>query len=155
MTSLIDYAIVNMLVERYERVGQEYAKLPVCGLFALAFLSGVPFETCRENYRQSNNKPSSWKGRTHYLLLLSELDRLNVKYTKETWGKKRSLASFVRADALLDEQGTYFVRTGNHFMVIHKGYSIDQAGVHTIIDNNYMCRRRISHMVRIHSPILK
>ena len=129
--------------------------MPLCGVFAAAFVLGKPVAEVMTMFRRKFLKGSRWQGRMSRRELHTLLRLLGVKWTEVGYmAQKRrcSLAKWV--DWNTAKGGTYLVETGGHFQVVRDGIVYDQVqGVNgTPIDSFSMRRHRVKCALLIKNP---
>lgn len=109
--------------------------MPLCGVFAAAFVAGKPVAEVFACAKLRFSKSNRWQGgltrhECHCLLRL-----LGVKWTEVDYMVQRrgcSLAKWV--DWHTAKGRTYLVETGGHFQVVRDGIVYDQCGSESVDD---------------------
>ena len=109
--------------------GKDASRMPCCGIYALAELSGRSLQFVFDWYKEKYNRPANWKGSSY---------------------KRMTVRKFV--DEYTAKGKTYLLMTGSHFLVIKGGRNeaicIDQ-GARCSVDNYYGKNKKVRRAVQI------
>lgn len=125
-------------MKRTERInGTIISELPLCGIFAIAFVADKSVTTVFKQFRKIYKKPPQWRGRTsrskcvamlkHYGLTWEEMPETGV------YGHRNS-ALYRWVDWYCTKGRTYFVETTGHWQVVRDGIVHDQCGSRPIAE---------------------
>jgi len=108
--------------------GKPISQLPLCGVFAVAFIAGKPVEEVFELFKDRYGKSNHWQGRVSRRACLAVLEQIGIKFSPVQQGdwKNCSLAKWI--DWYTAKGKTYFVETSSHFQVVRDGIVHDQCG---------------------------
>jgi hypothetical protein len=126
----------------YTNLGTEWKDKPVCGMFAIATISGKEVKDVFDHHKKFFHKGTRWKGASRWDHLLGHLADYSVGYVDLKMAGKKSVGTFVKH---AQRDTAYLVRVGNHFVVVYNDHYIDQTGVHSAIG----CRKLVSHAAKI------
>ena len=134
--------------------GKEASRMPCCGIYALAELSGRSLQFVFNWYKERYNRPDNWQGRTYEPHIFGEaLKRFGLKKKRtlcHRLSKKITVRKFV--DEHTAKGKTYLLMTGGHFLVIKGGRDeaicIDQ-GARCSVEDYYGKNKKVRRAVQI------
>lgn len=113
--------------------GKAICDLPLCGIFAIAFVAGRPVEEMFSLYKKTHRKSNGWRGRTHHDKCQVILNKLGIEWSPvKGLLTSCSLAKWVEWHTVKGR--TYIVGTGSHIQVVRDGIVHDQHGCAPIDD---------------------
>ena len=131
--------------------GKEASRMPCCGIYALAELSGRSLQFVFNWYKERYNRPDNWQGRTYEPHIFGEaLKRFGLKKNSINYNKRMTVRKFVEECTVKGR--TYLLMTGSHFLVVKGGREeaicIDQ-GARCSVDDYYGKNYRVRRAVQI------
>lgn len=127
------------LLDVYNEKG-DYSSQPVCGIFAIAVLSGKSVEDVFSHHKEFFHKKDRWRGRTRWSHLLGHLSDYELEYEELKISKRTRISNFP-----FEEDTKYLVRVGNHFIVVYNDLYVDQYGVWGYAKS----RKQITHVAKM------
>jgi len=129
--------------------GKEASRMPCCGIYALAELSGRSLQFVFNWYKERYDRPDNWQGRTYEPHIFgAALKRFGLKKKKINYDRRMTVRKFVNECTAKGK--TYLLMTGGHFLVIKGGREeaicIDQGARCSVEDyygKNYRVRRAV------------
>tara|TARA_R110001583_G_scaffold87186_1_gene227821 strand:+ start:1786 stop:2217 length:432 start_codon:yes stop_codon:yes gene_type:complete len=131
--------------------GKDASRMPCCGIYALAELSGRSLQFVFDWYKEKYNRPANWKGSSYESHIFGScLKRFGLKKNSINYSKRMTVRKFV--DEYTAKGKTYLLMTGSHFLVIKGGRNeaicIDQ-GARCSVDNYYGKNKKVRRAVQI------
>lgn len=119
---------------------------PICGLVAIAIITGLQFEYVKNLYLRRHPKRTNWKGWTTYGTIKGMITLLGHKHALYAPPRPMQLATWMRQHARLGV--TYCVLTTGHWQVVRDNTVYDQHGLHHYV--NYRHRnRKVKHIMEM------
>ena len=98
---------------------------PHCGPVAIAATIGTDVGTVMDLFREMYHKRGNWKGRSYFFELSGFLSFFG--YDNRTYNMKRSCTLEKWVDLYSVWNARYILRTGGHFVAVHRGIVTDQS----------------------------
>ena len=131
--------------------GKDASRMPCCGIYALAELSGRSLQSVFDWYKKTYNRPANWQGSAYESHIFGScLKRFGLKKKKINYDRRMTVRRFV--DEYTAKGKTYLLMTGSHFLVIKGGRDeaicIDQVE-RCAVDDYYGKNKKIRRAVQI------
>ena len=131
--------------------GKEASRMPCCGIYALAELSGRSLQFVFNWYKERYDRPDNWQGSTYEPHIFgAALKRFGLKKNSINYNKRMTVRKFVEECTVKGR--TYLLMTGSHFLVVKGGREeaicIDQ-GARCSVDDYYGKNYRVRRAVQI------
>lgn len=100
--------------------GKEASRMPCCGIYALAELSGRSLQFVFNWYKERYDRPDNWQGSTYEPHIFgAALKRFGLKKNSINYNKRMTVRKFVEECTVKGR--TYLLMTGSHFLVVKGG----------------------------------
>ena len=131
--------------------GKEASRMPCCGIYALAELSGRSLQFVFNWYKERYDRPDNWQGSTYEPHIFgAALKRFGLKKNNINYNKRMTVRKFVEECTVKGR--TYLLMTGSHFLVVKGGREeaicIDQ-GARCSVDDYYGKNKKVRRAVQI------
>ena len=131
--------------------GKEASRMPCCGIYALAELSGRSLQFDFNWYKERYDRPDNWQGSTYEPHIFgAALKRFGLKKNSINYNKRMTVRKFVEECTVKGR--TYLLMTGSHFLVVKGGREeaicIDQ-GARCSVDDYYGKNKKVRRAVQI------
>ena len=131
--------------------GKEASRMPCCGIYALAELSGRSLQFVFNWYKERYDRPDNWQGSTYEPHIFgAALKHFGLKKKKINYDRRMTVRKFVEECTVRCR--TYLLMTGSHFLVVKGGREeaicIDQ-GARCSVDDYYGKNKKVSRAVQI------
>ena len=131
--------------------GKEASRMPCCGIYALAELSGRSLQFVFNWYKERYDRPDNWQGSTYEPHIFgAALKRFGLKKNSINYNKRMTVRKFVEECTVKGR--TYLLMTGSHFLVVKGGREeaicIDQ-GARCSVDAYYGKNKKVRRAVQI------
>tara|TARA_R100001129_G_C5278361_1_gene236146 strand:- start:15 stop:440 length:426 start_codon:yes stop_codon:yes gene_type:complete len=131
--------------------GKEASRMPCCGIYALAELSGRSLQFVFNWYKEKYDRPDNWQGSTYEPHIFgAALKRFGLKKNSINYNKRMTVRKFVEECTVKGR--TYLLMTGSHFLVVKGGREeaicIDQ-GARCSVDDYYGKNKKVRRAVQI------
>ena len=131
--------------------GKEASRMPCCGIYALAELSGRSLQFVFNWYKERDDRPDNWQGSTYEPHIFgAALKRFGLKKNSINYNKRMTVRKFVEECTVKGR--TYLLMTGSHFLVVKGGREeaicIDQ-GARCSVDDFYGKNKKVRRAVQI------
>tara|TARA_R100001224_G_scaffold25451_1_gene13588 strand:- start:144 stop:569 length:426 start_codon:yes stop_codon:yes gene_type:complete len=131
--------------------GKAASRMPCCGIYALAELSGRSLQFVFNWYKERYDRPDNWQGSTYEPHIFgAALKRFGLKKNSINYNKRMTVRKFVEEHTAKGK--TYLLMTGSHFLVVKGGREeaicIDQ-GARCSVDDYYGKNKKVRRAVQI------
>ena len=131
--------------------GKEASRMPCCGIYALAELSGRSLQFVFNWYKERYDRPDNWQGSTYEPHIFgAALKRFGLKKNSINYNKRMTVRKVVEECTVKGR--TYLLMTGSHFLVVKGGREeaicIDQ-GARCSVDDYYGKNKKVRRAVQI------
>ena len=131
--------------------GKEASRMPCCGIYALAELSGRSLQFVFNWYKERYDRPDNWQGSTYEPHIFgAALKRFGLKKNSINYNKRMTVRKFVEECTVKGR--TYLLMTGSHFLVVKGGREeaicIAQ-GARGSVDDYYGKNKKVRRAVQI------
>ena len=131
--------------------GKEASRMPCCGIYALAELSGRSLQFVFNWYKERYDRPDTWQGSSYEPHIFgAALKRFGLKKNSINYNKRMTVRKFVEECTVKGR--TYLLMTGSHFLVVKGGREeaicIDQ-GARCSVDDYYGKNKKVRRAVQI------
>ena len=100
--------------------GKEASRMPCCGIYALAELSGRSLQFVFNWYKERYNRPDNWQGSTYEPHIFgAALKHFGLRKKKINYDRRMTVRKFVEECTVRGR--TYLLMTGSHFLVVKGG----------------------------------
>ena len=131
--------------------GKAASRMPCCGIYALAELSGRSLQFVFNWYKERYDRPDNWQGSTYEPHIFgAALKHFGLKKKKINYDRRMTVRKFVEECTVRGR--TYLLMTGSHFLVVKGGREeaicIDQ-GARCSVDDYYGKNKKVRRAVQI------
>ena len=131
--------------------GKAASRMPCCGIYALAELSGRSLQFVFTWYKERYDRPDNWQGSTYEPHIFgAALKHFGLKKKKINYDRRMTGRKFVEECTVRGR--TYLLMTGSHFLVVKGGREeaicIDQ-GARCSVEDYYGKNKKVRRAVQI------